>query len=127
MILVPISTGELIDKITILEIKCLKLLGKKLDNCKKELISLNSIIKENQISTDEKLINQLRIVNNKLWDIEDKIREKEREKLFDESFIELARSVYIENDKRSKIKRLINLQTNSEFIEEKSYQEYKAI
>ncbi len=127
MILVPISTGELIDKITILEIKCLKLLGKQLDNCKKELISLNSIIKENQISTDEKLINQLRIVNNKLWDIEDKIREKEREKLFDDSFIELARSVYIENDKRSKIKRLINLQTNSEFIEEKSYQEYKAI
>ena len=70
---------------------------------------------------DEKLINNLREVNNKLWNIEDKIRIKEKLKTFDNEFIEIARSVYIENDKRSEIKREINTKYNSELVEEKSY------
>tara|TARA_B100001093_G_C26856017_1_gene1027437 strand:+ start:6137 stop:6511 length:375 start_codon:yes stop_codon:yes gene_type:complete len=124
MIFAPISTGELIDKITILEIKCLKFSGKQFNNCKNELESLQNILKENKIIINKNLIDHLRKVNNKLWDIEDQIREKEKLNFFDESFINLARSVYKENDKRSKIKRNINLETNSELIEEKSYKDY---
>ena len=124
MILAPISAGELIDKITILEIKCQKFEGAPYLNCKKELDALNNILKTNSIRIDNDLITRLRIVNNKLWDIEDFIREKEKLNLFDDSFINLARSVYKENDKRSKIKREINLEVNSDFIEEKSYKDY---
>ena len=124
MILVPISTGELIDKITILEIKCLKLMGKQLDNCKKELISLNSIIKENQISTDEELINQLRIVNNKLWDIENEKRLCEKNSNFGDNFIKTSRDIHFLNDKRSNIKLEINNYTGSSIKEIKEYTNY---
>ena len=124
MILAPIPVGELIDKITILEIKCKKFSDEQYINCKKELELLMNIMIDNQILINDDLMSQLRFSNKTLWDIEDKIREKERLSSFDDSFIKLARSVYIENDKRSKIKRLINLECNSELIEEKSYEEY---
>lgn len=124
---VPISWGELFDKITILQIKLDKLKVKKAkDNVKKELHQLQSILDQNffdgvdsmQIMTD------LKIINLKLWDIEDEIRNKERNKIFDREFIELARSVYITNDDRSRVKRNINNTFGSELIEEKSYSKY---
>ena len=117
----PISIGEIFDKITILEIKKEKLKNEKLSNVNLELKLLRKIVYENELNVDEKLINNLREVNNKLWNIEDKIRKKEKLKTFDNEFIEIARSVYIENDKRSEIKREINIKCNSELVEEKSY------
>ena len=117
----PISIGEIFDKITILEIKKEKLKNEKLINVNLELKLLKKIVDENGLNVDKKLINNLREVNNKLWNIEDKIRKKEKLKTFDNEFIEIARSVYIENDKRSEIKREINTKYNSELVEEKSY------
>jgi len=117
----PISIGEILDKITILEIKKEKLQNEKLINVNLELKLLKKIVDENGLNVDKKLINNLREVNNKLWNIEDKIRKKEKLKAFDNEFIEIARSVYIENDKRSEIKREINTKYNSELVEEKSY------
>ena len=117
----PISIGEIFDKITILEIKKEKLKNEKLLNVNLELKLLKKIVEDNELNVDKKLINNLREVNNKLWNIEDKIRKKEKLKTFDNEFIEIARSVYIENDKRSEIKREINTKYNSELVEEKSY------
>ena len=112
----PISIGELFDKITILQIKKEKLLNVNL-----ELNLLKEIVEVNKIDIDDELINELRKINYKLWNIEDKIRIKEKLKNFDEEFIEIARSVYIENDKRSALKRKINIKYNSNIVEEKSY------
>ena len=117
----PISIGEIFDKITILEIKKEKLKNEKLSNVNLELNLLRKIVDDNELNVDEKLIKNLREVNNKLWNIEDNIRKKEKLKTFDNEFIEIARSVYIENDKRSEIKREINTKYNSELVEEKSY------
>ena len=124
---IEISVGELLDKITILEIKKERIKDQnKLINIEKELSFLNSLWKESQYSsqplTEE--INSLKRVNEKLWEIEDEIRHKEKIKVFDENFIELARAVYVMNDKRAQIKRSINKNTNSGFIEEKSYSDY---
>ena len=125
--LIPVSWGELFDKITILEIKIENLQEKKaLKNVKTEYDQLNRIYNSNFLE-DEKaklLMNSLTQINKKLWDIEDKIRHKERIKKFDEEFIELARNVYFTNDKRSKIKRDINENFGSTIIEEKSYSKY---
>ena len=121
VIYAPISIGEIFDKITILEIKKEKLKNEKLLNVNLELKLLKKIVEDNGLNVDKKLINNLREVNNKLWNIEDKIRKKEKLKTFDNEFIEIARSVYIENDKRSEIKREINTKYNSELVEEKSY------
>lgn len=124
---VPISWGELFDKITILQIKLDKLKVKKAkDNVKKELHQLQSILDQNFFDdVDSMLImTDLKIINLKLWNIEDEIRNKERNKIFDEEFIELARSVYITNDDRSRVKRNINNTFGSELIEEKSYSKY---
>lgn len=118
----PISIGELIDKITILEIKKEHINGEKLKNIAKELQLLKDIIQDRNLKINVKLINNLQEINKKLWQIEDQIRTKEKKQLFDEEFIELARSVYLENDRRSYIKKEINLKYNSEIIEEKSYQ-----
>ena len=118
---IPISLGELMDKISILEIKKENMKGIKLENVKKELDNLNSIVKIKNLDIDENFLSNLRDVNKKLWVIEDKIREKESQNKFDKEFIELARSVYKENDKRASIKKEINLKYNSNFIEEKSY------
>tara|TARA_B100000965_G_scaffold241723_1_gene202808 strand:+ start:558 stop:959 length:402 start_codon:yes stop_codon:yes gene_type:complete len=123
-ILAPISLGELLDKITILEIKKVHMTGKKLRNVAKELELLNCILQEKSLKIDIDLINSLRKVNNNIWEIEDKIREKESEKEFDHDFVELARSVYKENDKRASIKKEINNYFNSDLIEEKSYKKY---
>ncbi len=120
---VPISLGELIDKITILEIKKSHLFDKKLKNVEKELELLKYIIEDKDLKIDISLVNQLKSVNNSLWDIEDRIRIKEFKEEFDEEFINLARSVYKENDKRASIKKEINLIYNSDIIEEKSYAE----
>ena len=123
-IYIPISLGELIDKITILHIKKKYIQENKLANIKKELSSLEEILKEKNLDISSNLINQLEEVNFSLWKIEDKIRFKESRKEFDSEFINLARSVYIENDRRAAIKYEINSNYNSDIIEEKSYQKY---
>ncbi len=117
-----ISIGELIDKITILKIKQNKMNGGQLKNVNQELESLEAIIRNNHIDIDKDLFHSLKKINNSLWEIEDAIRLKEKNQEFDKDFIELARSVYIQNDKRSLIKKNINRKYNSKIIEEKSYQ-----
>ena len=124
---IPISWGELLDKITILQIKLENLTSKDaLKNVERESKQLQTTfiqycpetIKVKQLEAELKKINQ------QLWDIEDKIRDKEKHKSFDDEFIQLARSVYITNDERSRIKKRINDIFGSDLIEEKSYSEY---
>ncbi len=122
----PISLGELVDKISILMIKKKNISDSiKLQHVTKELEFLQKTLKK-YISADEinefllKLVN----INSKLWDIEDDIRECERKKLFDQTFIDLARSVYFTNDERAKVKNDINKTFGSELVEVKSYEEY---
>ena len=120
----PISWGELIDKITILEIKQIKISSSSaLLNINKEITYLNEILNNNPniFETIEGLKEKLYIVNLNLWGIEDDIRHKELRQEFDLDFIELARSVYRLNDARAKLKASINVVLNSEIVEEKSY------
>ena len=124
-ILAPISIGELIDKITILEIKQVYMTGIKLKNINKEMKLLKNILQDKNLEINIDLIKNLKKVNKKLWEIEDNIRIKESNQEFDEEFIKLARSVYIENDKRASIKKEINQKYNSDLVEEKSYKNYK--
>ena len=125
---VEISNGELLDKITILELKLNRIKDKdKLVNIQKEFDTLNSLAQELFEKHDSYLQNlyvELSSINGRLWDIEDWIRECEKENRFDKEFIELARSVYITNDKRSEVKKTINILTNSGLVEEKSYNSY---
>jgi len=129
---VPVSIGELFDKYTILEIKEEKIKDEqKLQHVKKEKLYLKTFIDNYHANSDAMirgtmcdLIKELKHANQKLWDIEDKIREKENEKEFDSDFIHLARMVYITNDKRSDIKNKINVFFNSEIMDIKSYQKY---
>ena len=121
---VPISIGELIDKITILEIKKDKIKNLKLKNILKELSFLRAVLKKDNIFIPDEIFLQLKSINLTLWDIEDKIRIKEKNKEFDNEFIELARSVYLNNDKRSETKKVLNIMLKSEIIEEKSYEKY---
>lgn len=127
--LVEISNGELLDKLTILEIKLAEIKDEaKLGNIQKEFDTLNPLAKELFDNNDGQLQNhylELASINSQLWDIEDRIRECEKAKRFDKEFIELARSVYITNDKRSEIKKIINVTTGSNLVEEKSYEEYQ--
>ena len=124
-ILAEISAGELFDKITILEIKQAKISNKeKLIDINKELISLNETVKKfipDQVNIS-KYINDLKNINLKLWDIEDGKRAAEKNKKFDEKFIELARNVYKYNDERAKIKLAINNSLGSSIKEVKSYE-----
>ncbi len=124
-ILAEISAGELIDKITILEIKKEKISNKeKLVEVNKELISLNETLKK-FINDESKILNfknDLKNINLKLWDIEDGKRSAEKNSQFDEKFIELARSVYKFNDERAKIKLAINIALGSNIKEVKSYE-----
>ena len=125
--LIPISWGELFDKITILQIKLENLKDKNaLKNVKIEYDELFKIYENNfrEDANAKRLLADLKTINKTLWNIEDDIRDKERHKTFDEEFIELARSVYITNDERSRIKRNINNTFGSQFIEEKSYSDY---
>ena len=124
---IPISWGELFDKKTILQIKLKNLKTKSaLKNVKIEYAYLSKIFDESfsKNKNAQKLMSDLKKVNQKLWDIEDLIRDKERKKTFDKDFVELARSVYFTNDDRSYIKRKINDTFGSELIEEKSYAHY---
>ena len=121
---VPISIGELIDKISILEIKKDKLKNIKLKNILKELSFLRAVLEKNSIFIPDEIFLQLKSINLTLWNIEDKIRIKEKNKEFDNEFIELARSVYLNNDRRSEKKKELNLMFKSEIIEEKSYEKY---
>ena len=123
---IEVSTGEILDKFSILIIKrSLITDDAKLDNIQKEIDELRPIF--NDLTKDKKVFDKfvdLAEVNKELWDIEDDIRECERRKDFGDKFIKLARSVYISNDSRAKIKKEINLMTNSDIVEEKSYESY---
>ena len=120
-ILVPISIGELIDKISILKIKLNKMKGNQLSNVKNELKALEAIVKAKNLLIEPSISKNLNEVNLLLWEIEDKIRLKEMNNMFDNEFIQLARSVYQQNDKRASLKRKINCMYNSKFVEEKLY------
>jgi hypothetical protein len=126
---VPIAYGELIDKITILEIKSERIRDPaKLANVRIELDLLNATWQTNPASRTDIAAERARLrgVNEALWDIEDNIRLKEKAKAFDTEFVELARSVYIRNDERAAIKRAINQKLGSTLVEEKSYQDYRS-
>lgn len=125
-ILVPVSWGELLDKITILEIKTRRIEDSaKLANVGRELEALNAVVGVGTLPDGAPvLIDQLRAVNEALWDVEDAIRDCERHKDFGARFVELARSVYHSNDRRAALKRDLNELLGSELVEEKSYQAY---
>jgi len=121
---IEVSNGEIVDKLTILQIKLERIKDKnKLRNLKKESDELSTIA-ASIMKTSNPLYKALYEINCELWDIEDHIRELERNKDFGEDFIATARSVYLKNDKRAEIKRQININTSSGLIEEKSYQKY---
>ena len=128
LIQTPVSYGELIDKITILEIKSRQITDPaKLANVRNELDLLNATwandtASQTDISRERADLLQ---VNETLWDIEDRIRLKEKAQAFDQEFIELARAVYFRNDERAAFKREINLKLGSQLVEEKSYQNYR--
>ncbi|MCE5233992.1 MAG: DUF6165 family protein [Mizugakiibacter sp.] len=129
LISVPVSYGELIDKITILEIKAERIAdAAKLANVRTELDLLNATWGNDAASRVDIAAEraQLKAVNEALWDIEDRIRLKEKAQAFDAGFVELARSVYFRNDERAAVKRAINLKLGSKLVEEKSYQDYRA-
>ena len=123
---VPVSWGELLDKITILEIKSVRLTSEQaLRNVRNELAALAKIVGDaGANSRVAELKEKLKKVNEALWDIEDRIREHESRQAFNSEFIELARSVYKNNDERGRLKREINRLLNSEIIEEKQYKPY---
>ncbi|HKL67567.1 MAG TPA: DUF6165 family protein [Bacteroidales bacterium] len=122
---IEVSNGEIIDKLTIIEIKLERIKDlNKLSNLRKEFKVLDEVA-EGIISRDDALYRELYEVNTSLWDIEDRIRELEKGKDFGDEFIKTARSVYFTNDRRAELKRLINEQTGSDLREEKSYEDYK--
>ena len=125
---IEVSNGEILDKITILVIKSKKITDPiKLKNINNELDELQpflDVVGYESNSTVNSLVKELESVNEKLWNVEDKLRDKERSKQFDGEFIQLARDVYFTNDERSKIKKHLNEVTNSKLVEEKSYQKY---
>ncbi|RRN55888.1 hypothetical protein EIM48_09505 [Pseudoxanthomonas sp. SGNA-20] len=127
-ILVPVSFGELLDKIAILQIKSERMTDEaKLANVRKELSALEQTWMAHPAANRDiaQLRARLKAVNERLWDIEDEIRLKERAQEFDEEFVRLARSVYFENDERARVKKEINLALGSAYVEEKSYQDYR--
>jgi hypothetical protein len=123
---IEISNGDLIDKLTILEIKKDYITDKiKLQNIYKEYQYIkNCTIELLNYQTIYLLYTKLKQINLQLWQIEDHIRIKEKNKIFDQEFIDLARKVYMTNDERANIKKQINIDSNSSFIEEKSYEQY---
>jgi hypothetical protein len=127
-VLIPISPGELLDKITILQIKAERIADPiKVANVKTELDMLSKVWSE-AVAVDAEITAitaELKAVNEALWEIEDDIRDEERNKRFNERFIELARAVYVTNDERANAKKKVNLHLNSTIVEEKSYQDYR--
>jgi len=127
-ILIPISPGELLDKITILQIKAERIADPvKVANVKTELDMLSKVWDESVESDDviRALSAELKSINARLWEIEDDIRDEERNRRFGARFVELARAVYVTNDERADAKKKVNLHLNSTIVEEKSYQDYK--
>ena len=119
---VEISNGDLVDKLTVLDIKRHKISdGPSLEKVRKEYMTLKPLV--DGLNVSESLLVDLKFINSEMWNVEDRIREKERVKKFDEEFVSLARSVYKNNDKRFKIKRQINQETSSEIEEQKSYKD----
>ena len=128
IIQVPVSPGEVLDKITILEIKSERISDAgKLANVKRELELLQASWAQSvdEDETVQRIHGELKAINEALWEIEDDIRDKERAREFDQVFIELARSVYVTNDQRADAKKELNLYLGSEIVEEKSYQDYQ--
>lgn len=128
-ILVPVSFGELLDKIAILQIKSERMSDPaKLANVRNELSALETTWRAHPAAAHDiaGLRAELKAVNERLWVIEDDIRIKEKAQAFDDAFVRLARSVYFENDERARIKKDINLALGSSYVEEKSYQDYRA-
>ena len=128
-ILVPVSFGELLDKISILQIKSERMSdAAKLANVRNELAALDRTWSAHPAAAQDitALRAELKAVNERLWGIEDDIRLMEKAQSFDDGFVQLARSVYIENDERARIKKAINLALGSSYVEEKSYQDYRA-
>ena len=126
---VPVSPGELLDKITILRIKSARMRdASKLANVRTELEALERIWNASPYAAVDVAgdVSSLLAVNERLWAIEDDIRDKERAQSFDGEFVRLARAVYIENDERAAIKRRLNVKLGSSLIEEKSYADYKS-
>ncbi|MFO7629042.1 MAG: DUF6165 family protein [Prochlorococcaceae cyanobacterium] len=121
---IPVSIGELVDKITILEIKAARLSGEKRGHAQRELQLLQIELAATAAVIDPALQQELREVNQALWRIEDDIRDHERRQDFGASFIDLARSVYVSNDRRAAIKRTLNERHGSEIVEVKGYQPY---
>tara|TARA_Y100000590_G_C15574530_1_gene959903 strand:- start:674 stop:1060 length:387 start_codon:yes stop_codon:yes gene_type:complete len=124
---IPASTGELFDKITILEIKMQKIRdNEKIVQVKKELKLLKEVVKKKKLKTRKisLITKKLKAVNLKLWNVEDKLRKLEKNKIFNKEFIKQARNVYFSNDKRASLKNEINLISNSKIIEVKSYEKY---
>jgi len=124
LISIPVSLGELVDKITILKIKARHLQGPGLAHVHQELELLQQALQVMEVAMDPMLEAQLLEVNGELWQIEDAIRDQERKRCFDQQFIDLARSVYRTNDRRAAIKREINERYGSTLIEQKSYNTY---
>jgi hypothetical protein len=123
---IEMSIGEVVDKLTILDIKLEKMTDmQKLLNIRKEYHLLKNELGKMNITLDSEEFIKLREVNDRLWEIEDKIRTKEADQQFDDEFIQLARSVYFENDKRAELKKQINLKFGSNLIEEKEYVRYR--
>ena len=128
-ILVPVSFGELLDKLAILQIKSERMTDAgKLANVRNELAALETTWMAHPAAGHDiaKLRADLKAVNERLWVIEDDIRLKEKAQAFDDEFIQLARSVYFQNDIRARVKKEINLALGSAYVEEKSYQDYRA-
>ena len=128
-LLAPVSYGELLDKIAILQIKSERMTDPaKLANVRNELSALERIWMAHPAAVQDiaELRARLKAVNERLWVIEDDIRIKEKAQAFDDDFIRLARSVYVQNDVRARIKKDINLALGSAYVEEKSYQDYGA-
>ena len=126
-ILVPVSFGELLDKIAILQIKSERMTDDaKLVNVRKELSALETTWLVHPAAGGDilRLRAELKAVNERLWEIEDDIRVKEKAQAFDDEFVRLARAVYFENDTRARLKKDINLALGSSYVEEKSYQDY---
>lgn len=125
--LIPASWGELLDKISILEIKSARIIAPQaLANVRRELAMLSSltqpILHHESFGGWKRALSS---VNQRLWEIEDKLRQKERDQLFDEEFVSLARAVYLTNDERAEIKRAINMSLGSGIVEEKQYADYR--
>lgn len=127
-ITVPVSFGELLDKISILQIKAERMSDEaKLANVHRELSALERTWMAHPAAGKDvaRLRAELKAVNERLWEIEDEVRLKEKAQSFDSGFVELARSVYLQNDERARIKKAINLALGSGYVEEKSYQDYR--